>query len=214
MSGDAQYEKLAGSGDRFSVQEGPRSYYVNLTDYLDTGLFLDHRPLRNQFQKGCSGRFLNLFCYTASVSVAAALGGAATTSVDMSNRYLAWAEDNFQLNGIDPTKHHFVREDALKFLSSPGPLRKSFQTIFLDPPTFSNSKKMTGAFDVQRDHSGLIDQAMQFLAPDGKLFFSCNRHKFRIDPAMMQRYVVRDISDASIPRDFRNRRVHVCFEIS
>lgn len=221
MPGANQYEKLSGTNARLTVKEGSRKYYVNLTDYLDTGLFLDHRPIRDRLQKQNAGRFLNLFCYTASVSVAAALGGATCTSIDMSNSYIAWAQDNFSLNGLDPKAHNFIREDVLKFLKAPGQhlqrgerqFLQSFDTIFLDPPTFSNSKKMDGSFDVQRDHQQLIDQTMQLLSDGGVLYFSCNRSKFRMSEHTAKKYAVKDITEATIPKDFRNRAIHVCFEI-
>jgi 23S rRNA (cytosine1962-C5)-methyltransferase/23S rRNA (guanine2445-N2)-methyltransferase / 23S rRNA (guanine2069-N7)-methyltransferase len=213
MPGAAQYEKLAGSNSRIPVNEGKRKYLVNLVDYLDTGLFLDHRPMRDRFQSANAGRLLNLFCYTGSVSVAAALGGAVTTSIDMSNSYIAWAQDNFTLNGLDPSGHTFIREDVLKVLKNPGSMRRSFDTVFLDPPTFSNSKKMAGSFDVQRDHPQLIDQTMQLLARNGVLYFSCNRSKFRLSDPTAKKYNIRDITEETIPRDFRNRHIHVCYEI-
>lgn len=208
-----QYARLASSEERLALNEGNRKYLINLKDYLDTGLFLDHRPLREEFQTKDMGKFLNLFCYTGSVSVAAALGGAKTTSVDMSKNYVDWAEDNFQINAIDRSGHAFIRDDVIKFLKTPGNMQSSFDTIFLDPPTFSSSKKMDGTFDVSRDHDQLIDQCMQFLKPTGTLYFSCNFSKFRLNDRINKRYAVEDISEATIPKDFRNRKIHVCYTI-
>lgn len=208
-----QYVRLAATEERITVNEGSRKYLINLKDYLDSGLFLDHRTLRDEFQKKAAGHFLNLFCYTGSVSVAAALGGAKTTSVDMSKNYIDWAEDNFRLNTIHSSDHTFIRDDVVQFLKTPGEMQASFDTIFLDPPTFSNSKKMSGSFDVVRDHDLLIDQCMQFLKPAGTLYFSCNFSKFRLNDRVNKRYTVQDVSVATIPRDFRNRKIHVCYII-
>jgi 23S rRNA G2069 N7-methylase RlmK/C1962 C5-methylase RlmI len=215
-AGSGQYRKLAETRRRQVVHEEDARYLVNLDDYLDTGLFLDHRPLRKSFRRLPSGtRFLNLFCYTGSVSVAAAQSGARVTSVDLSNTYLDWAIDNFRENRLDPAAHAFERTDALRWLAA-GPQRgERFDVIFLDPPTFSNSKRMPNAFDVQRDHVQLIHDTMRFLQPggDAKLVFSTNRHRFVLHEELAERYDVKDISDASVPEDFRDKKVHRAFEI-
>ncbi|MED5460854.1 MAG: bifunctional 23S rRNA (guanine(2069)-N(7))-methyltransferase RlmK/23S rRNA (guanine(2445)-N(2))-methyltransferase RlmL, partial [Pseudomonadota bacterium] len=155
QTGAAQYQKREASGERFEVQEGSARLWVNLRDYLDTGLFLDHRPVRRMLGEMASGkRSLNLFCYTATATVQAALGGASdSVSVDMSNTYLEWARDNFALNKLDPRLHRVVRDDCFRWLET---ANAQFDLIFMDPPTFSNSKKMRDTLDVQRDHPRLV----------------------------------------------------------
>ncbi len=215
MPGAEQYQKLASVGNYFTVREESSRYLVNLTDYLDTGLFLDHRPLRREFRRLLKvPRFLNLFCYTGSVSVAAAAAGARTTNVDMSNSYIDWAQRNFAANGLDDAGHEFIREDALRFLEDGLLGREPFDVIFLDPPTFSNSKKMRQTFDVQRDHRVLIDRAMKFLKPEGMLYFSTNRGRFHLEPALAKTYEVEDITERTIPEDFRDKKIHRCFTLS
>jgi 23S rRNA (guanine2445-N2)-methyltransferase / 23S rRNA (guanine2069-N7)-methyltransferase len=196
-----------------SVREGEPRYLVNLVDYLDTGLFLDHRPLRLMFARTPHARLLNLFCYTASVSVAAAWAGASTTSVDLSSTYLDWARENFKINELSLDRHRFVRADARVFLAEGPGGEALYDAIFLDPPTFSNSKKMKGSFDVQRDHGVLIDHALRFLAPGGTLYFSTNRRRFHLDERFGRRpgMAVTDCTESTIPEDFRDRKIHRCF---
>ncbi|MDX5377991.1 MAG: bifunctional 23S rRNA (guanine(2069)-N(7))-methyltransferase RlmK/23S rRNA (guanine(2445)-N(2))-methyltransferase RlmL [Halomonas sp.] len=209
QSGKAQYRKQAASGERFQVREGRARLWVNLRDYLDTGLFLDHRPVRRMLGEMAAGkRFLNLFCYTAAATVQAALGteesGGATdsVSVDLANTYLEWARDNFALNGLDPAHHRVVRDDCLRWLET---ARAEFDLIFLDPPTFSNSKKMEGTLDVQRDHVRLIELAMARLAPGGTLVFSNNQRRFQLDDRLAGRFAVEDISARTFDPDFTRR---------
>lgn len=153
-------------------------------------------------------RFLNLFCYTAAATVQAALGtqeagGASdSVSVDLSNTYLDWARDNFTLNGLDPARHRVVRDDCLRWLET---AKAEFDLIFLDPPTFSNSKKMEGTLDVQRDHVRLIELAMARLAPEGTLVFSNNQRRFQLDQALAERFVVKEISARTFDPDFERR---------
>lgn len=208
-----QYEKTGSEGKRFEVREGDALFWVNLGDYLDTGLFLDHRPMRQKMKKLAAGKkFLNLFCYTGSVSVLAALGGAHTVSVDMSNTYLDWAKDNFTLNKLDPANHSFVAEDALKYLAAePGSER--FDVIFLDPPTFSNSKRMDRDFEVEEDQEFLVTSCLKRLAPGGALYFSTNKRKFRLSEGISAMANVADLSDDSIPQDFHDRKIHQCFRL-
>lgn len=168
QQGKEQYQKQGARGERFEVREGRARLWINLHDYLDTGLFLDHRPVRRRLAEMAPGkRFLNLFCYTATATVQAALGSEAeggaseSVSVDLSNTYLAWARDNFALNRLDPARHRVVRDDCLRWLET---ARAEFDLIFLDPPTFSNSKKMDATLDVQRDHPQLVELAMARLA--------------------------------------------------
>lgn len=218
QSGRAQYQKQAASGERFEVREGRARLWVNLRDYLDTGLFLDHRPVRRMLGEMAAGkRFLNLFCYTGAATVQAALGSGSaggaseSVSVDLSNTYLEWARDNFALNRLDPGRHRVVRDDCLRWLET---ARAEFDLIFLDPPTFSNSKKMDATLDVQRDHGRLVRLAMARLAPAGTLVFSNNQRRFRLDADLAEQYAVEDISSRSFDPDFsRNPDLHHVFLI-
>lgn len=211
--GSAQYEKVAQRGERFEVSEGPARALVNLYDYLDTGLFLDHRPLRLRIGAEAKGRhFLNLFCYTGMASVHAALGGAHTsTSVDLSNTYLRWFRDNLALNGLSERQHRAERADALSWLQA---CERTFDLILLDPPSFSNSKALDASFDVQRDHVPLVEQALRVMSPSGTLYFSNNRRGFKLDTSISERYRVSDISAQTIPADFARRAdIHQCWKI-
>jgi 23S rRNA (guanine2445-N2)-methyltransferase / 23S rRNA (guanine2069-N7)-methyltransferase len=220
QSGAAQYqrqrpaEQASRHGD-ITVEEAGLKFLVNLEDYLDTGLFLDHRLTRARLRTQAAGaRFLNLFCYTGSASVYAAAGGAVSTlSLDLSNRYLAWAERNFQLNGLEPAQHRLERADCRAWLRE-APGSEPFDLIFLDPPTFSNSKRMRGVLDVQRDHAELIEACMLRLAAVGSLVFSTNAQRFRLDQAVAARWAVEELSAATLPFDFaRHPRIHRCFQI-
>ncbi|MBM4252697.1 MAG: SAM-dependent methyltransferase [Deltaproteobacteria bacterium] len=215
MQGKDQYVKLGESGALIAVTEESSKYLVNLTDYLDTGLFLDHRPLRSVMRRlpvGC--KMLNLFCYTGSVSVAAAQAGAVTTSVDLSQKYLEWAHDNFRVNGLDPDSHEFIRADAREYLATPVDKSRLFDVVFLDPPTFSNSKRMKGFLDVQRDHGRLIERSMERLAAQGTLYFSTNKRVFILDTYLSKRYLIEDLTEATIPEDFRDRKIHKAYRIN
>ena len=212
--GKEQYEKLSNRGELITVREGRARLLVNLFDYLDTGLFLDHRPLRLRLAEEAEGKhFLNLFCYTGAATIHAALGGATTsTSVDLSNTYLRWLTDNLALNGLSDRQHRVERADCLEWLKS---CSRQFDLIMLDPPSFSNSKSMETSFDVERDQEVLLNAAMSVLAPDGVLYFSTNRRGFRLSPDVEQRYDVRNISRDTIPMDFeRNRDIHQCWRIT
>jgi 23S rRNA (guanine2445-N2)-methyltransferase / 23S rRNA (guanine2069-N7)-methyltransferase len=210
--GGAKYGRLDERGEFVEVGEGGLVFYVNLWDYLDTGLFLDHRPLRAHVREIARGRrFLNLFCYTASVSVHAAAGGAAeTTSVDLSQTYLDWAAANLARNGFDGGPHRIVRADVVEFLQTRTAM---YDLIFVDPPTFSNSKRAED-FDVQRDHVRLLQLCGERLLPGGTILFSNNFRRFRLDQAALADFVIRDTTATTIPFDFeRNRRIHQSFEI-
>ncbi|WP_136247718.1 bifunctional 23S rRNA (guanine(2069)-N(7))-methyltransferase RlmK/23S rRNA (guanine(2445)-N(2))-methyltransferase RlmL [Halomonas borealis] len=204
QSGRAQYQKQAASGERFEVREGDARLWVNLRDYLDTGLFLDHRPVRRMLGEMAAGkRFLNLFCYTGTATVHAALGGASdSVSVDLSNTYLDWTRDNFALNRLDPSRHRVVRDDCFQWLETAG---VQFDLIFMDPPTFSNSKKMDDTLDVQRDHGRLVRLAMARLAPGGTLVFSNNQRRFKLDAELAEAFAVEDISAKTFDPDFQRR---------
>jgi len=209
--GREQYTRHGDQGRFLNVREGACRLAVNLTDYLDTGLFLDHRPVRHWLgEHARGGRFLNLFCYTGAATVHAALGGArATTSVDLSNTYLDWLRRNLALNGIDPSRHQVVRADAREWLAT---CRETFDLIFLDPPSFSNSKKMDSSLDVQRDHPALIREAMARLSTDGVLVFSTNLRRFQLDSALAAEFEFEDRTQATIPRDFaRGAPIHRCW---
>lgn len=214
QSENNQYVKLSDKDEKFIVQEGPAKFLINLVDYLDTGLFLDHRIMRHRLYKECKNkRVLNLFCYTGSVSVYAALGGAKTTSVDMSQTYLDWAKENFKLNHLNPDEHEFLRENIMDFLNTYSP-KKLFDIIFLDPPTFSNSKKMSESFEVQVDHNFLVKKCMQLLNPGGVLYFSNNKRDFKMDFELKELYKIKDISAETIPYDFHDQKIHHTFVIT
>ncbi|PAV49587.1 bifunctional 23S rRNA (guanine(2069)-N(7))-methyltransferase RlmK/23S rRNA (guanine(2445)-N(2))-methyltransferase RlmL [Pseudomonas sp. HAR-UPW-AIA-41] len=207
QSGTRQYERQDQQGRFMEVSEGGVKLLVNLTDYLDTGLFLDHRPLRLRIQREAAGkRFLNLFCYTATATVHAARGGArSTTSVDLSKTYLDWARRNLALNGFSD-KQRLEQGNVMQWLAED---RGEYDLIFIDPPTFSNSKRMDGVFDVQRDQVELIDLAMARLAPGGVLYFSNNFRKFVLDEGLQARYRVEEISEQTLDPDFvRNPKIH------
>ncbi|WED42903.1 bifunctional 23S rRNA (guanine(2069)-N(7))-methyltransferase RlmK/23S rRNA (guanine(2445)-N(2))-methyltransferase RlmL [Legionella cardiaca] len=213
QKGSNQYQKMNQTKHVMTVIEGQAKLKVNLYDYLDTGLFLDHRPLRMRFAQLKPGtRFLNCFCYTASASVHAALAGALTTNVDLSKTYLQWAEDNFRLNHISLSKHQFIHFDCLEWLKL---TRDRFDVIFLDPPSFSNSKRMQHTLDVQRDQERLIDTAMRLLNPEGILYFSTNLRQFKLLPIIQEKYNVQNITAETIDLDFkRSKRIHHCFMIT
>jgi 23S rRNA (guanine2445-N2)-methyltransferase / 23S rRNA (guanine2069-N7)-methyltransferase len=213
QKGKSQYEAIAEVDERVVVEEGGLRLLVNFTDYLDTGLFLDHRKTRARIRELAKGqRFLNLFCYTGAATVYAAAGGAAsTTSVDMSRTYVEWAKRNLAVNALSG-KHEFIQEDCLAWLAEGRPER--YDLVFLDPPTFSNSKRMERELDVQRDHAELIRAAAALLAPGGLLLFSTNFRKFRPDAAALAGLEIRDITKGTVPFDFaRDAKVHACFEV-
>ena len=212
QKGRQQYEKLDSKKQRLVVQEGPAKIIVNLQDYLDTGLFLDHRPTRLRIGNMAKGKdFLNLFCYTATASIHAALGGAkSTTSVDMSNTYLSWGQENFAENGIKGN-HEFIQQDCIKWLQH---AHEMYDLIFIDPPTFSNSKRMSDVFDVQDDHVALLTSASERVNPNGEIIFSNNKRGFKLDIEAIKAlgFYVKDISKASIPEDFKgNEKIHQCW---
>ena len=211
--GSGQYEKQDNQGEFISVREGRARLLVNLRDYLDTGLFLDHRPLRRRLAAEAQGKdFLNLFCYTGSATVHAALAGArTTTSVDMSNTYLAWLRRNLSHNELDERSNTLIRANCLEWLERAS---ASYDLILLDPPSFSNSSSMEESFDVQRDHPGLVRAAMKVLREDGRLYFSNNRRGFKLDPQLIAEYRCEDISRKTFDPDFqRNQNIHCCWHI-
>jgi 23S rRNA (guanine2445-N2)-methyltransferase / 23S rRNA (guanine2069-N7)-methyltransferase len=212
--GASQYSRLGRAGSYISVAEGGLTFLVNFTDYLDTGLFLDHRLTRQRLRAAAAGRrFLNLYCYTASGTVYAAAGGARhSLSVDLSSTYLDWAAQNFRANALSRDSHELLRADCNEWLANA--TSASWDLIFLDPPTFSNSKRMQGVLDTQRDHLQLLGQCMRLLAPGGLLLFSTNAQRFKLDDAAREQWELEDISEATIPFDFkRNPRIHRAYEL-
>jgi 23S rRNA (guanine2445-N2)-methyltransferase / 23S rRNA (guanine2069-N7)-methyltransferase len=211
-----QYDKLDERANFHLIEEGGLRFQVNFDDYLDTGLFLDHRLTRQRLRAAAGGkRFLNLFAYTGTATVYAAAGAAsATTTVDLSNTYLDWAQRNLALNGLAGRQHAFVHADCREWLERSAREGGRYDLIFLDPPTFSNSKRMEGVLDIERDHATLIDACMRLLAPGGLMVFSTNAQRFRLDPLLAGRLAITDVSAATLPKDFeRNPRIHRCFEI-
>lgn len=213
QKGKTQYQKVDQTRELMEVVEGECKLLVNLHDYLDTGLFLDHRKVRLNIAERARGqRFLNLFCYTGAATVHAAKGGATfTDSVDLSATYLEWARKNLALNGFSDTQHRTIRADVMEWLQA---CSNTYDLIFLDPPTFSNSKKMTSTLDVQRDHQDLITQTMRLLSRDGLLIFSNNHRKFKLDTAIAEHYQVEEKTAWSLDRDFqRGKPIHQCWFI-
>ena len=198
------------------VQEGELKFFVNLTDYIDTGLFLDHRNLRQTIREQAAGQdFLNLFAYTGSFTVYAARGAAkSTTTVDLSRNYLDWAQKNMHLNQLESSQHRFVAEDTIEFLQNTA--RNSdrrFDLAVVDPPTFSNSKKTTRDWDVQQQHAELLRLTRLVMRPQGVVYFSTNFRRFKLDVAGLTGYKIQEISKQTIPEDFRNKRIHRCWRL-
>ncbi len=200
----------ASASDRFVVTENGCRFWVDLSGKLDTGLFIDHRNTRSLVAKAAAGkRFLNLFAYTGSFTVYAAMAGAQSSlSVDLSHTYLDWARENMALNRIDPLPHQFLQVDILRWMDERSEMNHQFDVIMLDPPSFSNSKRMDRVLDIQADHVSLIQGCLSMLAPDGKLFFSTNLRRFRLDEKILSGCVLfEEITKQTIPEDC-HRRAH------
>lgn len=213
--GASQYERFDHRGAKFEVHEGGLKFLVNLSDYVDTGLFLDHRLTRQMVcDTAADKHFLNLFAYTGSFSVYAAAGGAlSTTTVDKSTTYIEWARENLALNAFTGPEHNFVRSDIREFL---GQLkaRDQWDLAVVDPPTFSNTKDADDVWDVQRDHAELLITLAHHITPGGTVFFSTNFRRFKLDEAALAaHYTIRDITRQTIPDDFRNQRIHACWRL-
>jgi 23S rRNA (guanine2069-N7)-methyltransferase len=209
-----QYEKLEDEKEFFIVEEAGLKFKINLTDYLDTGLFLDHRITRSIVKEESENKnVLNLFCYTGSFSVYAAAGGASSiTSVDLSKTYLQWAEENMQLNNFfDEKKHHFVQADVKQCLDELP--KNSFDLVIMDPPTFSNSKRMKDFLDIQRDHPELINKTLDSMKARATLYFSTNFSKFVLDEKEIRSSQIKDITKATTPFDFQRKLFRYCFRI-
>ncbi|MEW9898914.1 class I SAM-dependent methyltransferase [Chitinivorax sp. PXF-14] len=215
QKGLEQYEKTGREGVDFVVGEGRHRFIVNLDEYLDTGLFLDHRNTRRMVEQEAAGkRVLNLFAYTGSFSVYAAAGGASEViTVDLSNTYQDWARRNLLENGFDGPRYEMVRADVFRYLDDAVERSERFDLIVMDPPTFSNSAKMQGILDVQRDHPLLVRQCLRLLNPGGVLYFSNNLRTFKLDESLVDECELQEISAQTVPDDFRNKRIHRCWRM-
>jgi len=213
QEGSSQYQKQDQKDRKTSVRENGLKFLINVYDYIDTGLFLDHRNTRQLVRKLANKRsFLNLFAYTGSVTVYAAAGGAsATTTVDMSNTYLSWAQENMSINGYSGDRHKFVRDDCLKWLQQAIEEKKKYQLIFVDPPTFSNSKKMDTSLDINRDHAALLGGCLALLSDDGQIIFSTNARGFKLDKSLEEMCFVKEITKLTTTEDFRRKPQHRCW---
>lgn len=217
QKGSAQYEKQDTNSGFYVVIEDNCKFQVNFKDYLDTGLFLDHRITRQTLGTLAKGkRFLNLFAYTSTASVHAALGGAvSSTSVDMSNTYLDWSKKNFELNNLDQQKHTLVRANCVEWLDDAIKNLRVYDLIFIDPPTFSNSKRMSEVFDIQKDYINLIKKSSQLLARGGIIIFSTNSKKFKFNETEFENFEIENISRQTLPKDFeRNPKIHYCWKLT
>ncbi len=208
-----QYEKLDEEKVFFTVEESGLKFLVNLTDYLDTGLFLDHRITRQMVRDEAKNkRVLNLFCYTGSFSVYAAAGEAAEiTSVDLSKTYLNWASDNYKLNAFDERRHHITHADVKQYLKTLQPA--SFDLVIMDPPTFSNSKRMKDFLDIQRDHAELLNDVLKAVTSNGIIYFSTNFTRFVLDETSIKASSIKDITKATTPFDFEGKLKRYCYKL-
>ncbi len=216
QKGASQYSKID-DDESFQtiVNENGLKFIVNLSDYLDTGLFLDHRNTRLKVKELSEGKkVLNLFAYTGAFSVYAAAGGAEKiVTIDLSHTYLNWAKENMMTNNLyDPEKQQFLQADVKEWLAFPMDNEK-FDIIVLDPPTFSNSKRMLDVLDIQRDHAVLINQALRRLTPSGILFFSTNFRRFQMEANHITTQNIKNISGQTVPNDFRDKKIHFCYQI-
>lgn len=209
---NSQYEKFSENSFTTWVTENGLQFKVNLTDYLDTGLFLDHRPLRKRVQDMSAGKkVLNLFSYTGSFSVFAAAGHASkVTTVDLSNTYINWAKENFIKNNLSLNAHEFIVSDVMEYLKNNNTI---YDLVIVDPPSFSNSKKMKGTWDTQRDHASLLSYIYNRLSKDGTVFFSNNFRRFKPEFDNLKYRTMTEITQKTIPEDFRNKNIHKCYEL-
>ena len=208
-----QYEKLSLENHIMTAYEAGLQFKVNLSDYLDTGLFLDHRITRGMIREEVKDKkVLNLFCYTGSFSVYAAAGGAAeVTSVDLSKTYLSWAEENMRLNGFDHPKHTFVHADVLQYLDT---LKlNTYDLVIIDPPTFSNSKRMKDFLDVQRDHADMLNKVLLATKKDGVVYFSNNYRRFVMETEKINAASIKDITNQTLPFDFQQKLIRKCYRL-
>ena len=210
-----QYTKYSAKNVLETITEFGLSFKINMSDYIDTGLFLDHRNTRALVRENASGKkMLNLFSYTGSFSVFAAAGGASsTTTVDLSQVYLNWAKENMILNNFTSKAHKFVNSDVFKFLDESIERKEKWDIIVLDPPTFSNSRKMEKVLDIQRDHLELINKSLSLLSKNGFIIFSTNYSDFRINPEVRDRGFINNVTEETIPEDFKGSKIHKCWII-
>lgn len=213
--GKSQYERFDRQEASFVVHEAGLKFCVNLSDYLDTGLFLDHRPTRARVRAEAEGkRVLNLFAYTGSFTVHAAAGGArSTTTVDLSRTYLDWARRNLELNGLAAPRHRLVQANVLRYVREARQQPLRYDLIVVDPPTFSNSKRMQGHFDIRAHHGDLLRDVLALSNPDGVVYFSTNSRRFRLDEEVLQQVDVEDITRETIPADFHHGTPHRCWRL-
>ncbi|WP_230470469.1 class I SAM-dependent methyltransferase [Lujinxingia vulgaris] len=216
QKGSWQYSKFAHERSEIVVHEDGLKFKVNLSDYLDTGLFLDHRITRQMVREESEGKsVLNLFAYTGAFTVHAIAGGARkTVTVDMSNTYLRWARENLALNQMSLRGHRFERADILQYLASPDRARERYDLIVLDPPTFSNSKKMDDTLEIQRDHPWLINTSLGLLKPGGALYFSTNFRNFKLQPGQLHGASLEELTHKTIPHDFQHSKPHQSWRIT
>jgi 23S rRNA (cytosine1962-C5)-methyltransferase len=209
-----QYEKLSFESHEMIAHEAGLNFKINLSDYLDTGLFLDHRITRGMVRNESAGKkVLNLFCYTGSFSVYAAAGGATSvTSVDLSKTYLAWAEENMKINNIDTSLHPFVHADVLQYLDTLPD--EHFDLVVLDPPTFSNSKRMKDFLDIQRDHVSILNKVLRATRTGGIIYFSNNYRRFALEADQVLASDIKDITAQTIPFDFQQKLIRKCYKIT
>jgi 23S rRNA (cytosine1962-C5)-methyltransferase len=210
-----RYGRMEARGERFQVRERDFRFWVNLSDYLDTGLFSDHRDTRVLVRGLSAGAdFLNLYCYTGTFTCAAAAGGAASSvSVDRAATVLDWTADNLELNGLGGPQHRRVKADVVDFLDDARAAGRRWTLAFVDPPSFSNTTGATGGFDVQRDHPDLLRRVLDVMAPGGEVFFSTNHQRFEPRLDGLGAAAIAEITPGTIPEDFRNRKVHRCWRI-
>lgn len=213
QKGIAQYEKVGHSGELKTIHENGLKFLVNMSDYLDTGLFLDHRITRNRVKEESAGKkVLNLFAYTGSFSVYAMAGGATkVTTVDLSNTYLNWSKENFKVNGFNPDEHLFIKTDVKEWIKEEP--TELYDIVILDPPTVSRSKMAKTKFDIQPDHPEMIHHVLKHMNKGGALYFSTNFREFQFMPKRIEASSYEDISLATVPDDFRNKKIHYCWRI-
>lgn len=213
--GREQYSRLGHSERQFKVTERSYSFLINPRDYLDTGLFLDHRITRDLATQNVAGkRVLNLFAYTGSFSVyAAARGARLVTTIDLSNTYISWAKQNFEVNQLKVGQHEFIKADVLSWLTSQAGKRALYDVIILDPPTFSNSKSMHDSFEVERDQVELVEFCARFLTPEGQIWLSTNKRRFKLSETLEKQWSIVDVTQETQPEDFR-KRPHQCWRLS
>ncbi len=212
-----QYEKVADAQLTQQVTENGLKFWINLSDYVDTGLFLDHRVTRQMVREQSEGKsVLNLFAYTGSFTVYAAAGGAvSTTTVDLSKNYLQWAQRNLELNSLYSPKHEYIARDCVEFVNEAVESgQRKYDIVIIDPPTYSNSKRLDDDWNVQTGHADLLNATRKLLNADGVIYFSTNFRKFKLYEDQLSEFSIQEISKRTVPEDFRNRRIHRCWKLT